>query len=625
MDVAAGKKLKKTIMSERVIPSVDVTEGSSGCLNRRQHLPRKAALHSGYCSCDQLICRDWRRMGSPHKSPAFPQKPPEIRANTDQSSDQPKPTGASVVGESMRTGYYLRARKRKRVSTTLKNAVKRIKLGLSGAGGDGASASSRKKDVSLMIQARSATCLDQRLVAAVRRGNYSRVEECLKKGSETSLQARREAFDAAVESKQISTAILLSAHMDPESLALALKGPKRSRSLDRRLAPDKADPLLKTLFAVLEEKAVEEKTSQAEFAVEDSDTLFANASAAYAHARAGDGDVGEECGRGEEVVNLLALDGGGVRGLVICEILSMIEKRRKMLYPDQCPFLSNFQWIAGTSTGSIMVLGHVYKGFTPEMGRAMYWNLKDHVFQRGQRKDGLSKVLQEVLGEECLQHKTCPKVVIPTTLANQNPPALHLMCNYGNERDGQAGPGERRVWEAARASSAAPFHFTAFNDYFLDGGLLANNPTLDAMTEITNYKEEGEKEEGSRKEQRRRIGCVVSLGTGKYSKPNRKCMSVDTKSVFQLALRPKTAKRVLSKGIISAAVTPDIDVRRARAWCSGLGAAYFRFNPELKVEVDLSETDAWRLLQMEAAAQEYVRCNTARVDKLLDTIYRPLP
>ena len=235
--------------------------------------------------------------------------------------------------------------------------MKRIKLGLAGAGGDGASASSRKKDVSLMIQARSATCLDQRLVAAVRRGNYSRVEECLKKGSETSLQARREAFDAAVESKQISTAILLSAHMDPESLALALKGPKRSRSLNRRLAPEMADPLLKTLFAVLEEKAVEEKTSQAEFSVEDSDTLFANASAA----RAGDGDVGEECGGGEEVVNLLALDGGGVRGLVICEILSMIEKRRKMLYPDQRPFLSNFQWIAGTSTGSIMVLGHVYK------------------------------------------------------------------------------------------------------------------------------------------------------------------------------------------------------------------------------------------------------------------------
>lgn len=42
---------------------------------------------------------------------------------------------------------------------------------------------------------------------------------------------------------------------------------------------------------------------------------------------------------------------------------------------------------------------------------------------------------------------------------------------------------DQLVWHAARATGAAPSYFRAFGR-FLDGGLIANNPTLDAMTEI---------------------------------------------------------------------------------------------------------------------------------------------
>ena len=42
---------------------------------------------------------------------------------------------------------------------------------------------------------------------------------------------------------------------------------------------------------------------------------------------------------------------------------------------------------------------------------------------------------------------------------------------------------EQYVWEAARSSGAAPTYFRAFG-HFLDGGLMANNPTLDIMTEV---------------------------------------------------------------------------------------------------------------------------------------------
>lgn len=48
---------------------------------------------------------------------------------------------------------------------------------------------------------------------------------------------------------------------------------------------------------------------------------------------------------------------------------------------------------------------------------------------------------------------------------------------------------DQLVWRAARSSGAAPTYFRP-NGRFLDGGLLANNPTLDAMTEIHEYNQD---------------------------------------------------------------------------------------------------------------------------------------
>ena len=43
------------------------------------------------------------------------------------------------------------------------------------------------------------------------------------------------------------------------------------------------------------------------------------------------------------------------------------------------------------------------------------------------------------------------------------------------------------IWQAARSSGAAPTFFTASMNRFLDGGLMANNPTIDTLTEITEF------------------------------------------------------------------------------------------------------------------------------------------
>lgn len=45
---------------------------------------------------------------------------------------------------------------------------------------------------------------------------------------------------------------------------------------------------------------------------------------------------------------------------------------------------------------------------------------------------------------------------------------------------------DQLVWRAARSTGAAPTYFRA-SGRFLDGGLMANNPTLDILTEIHQY------------------------------------------------------------------------------------------------------------------------------------------
>ena len=64
-----------------------------------------------------------------------------------------------------------------------------------------------------------------------------------------------------------------------------------------------------------------------------------------------------------------------------------------------------------------------------------------------------------------------PRVIITTALADRNPPALELICNYK-----PSGTRQWKVWEAARATSAAPMYFEEhFYDRFVDGGTMANN------------------------------------------------------------------------------------------------------------------------------------------------------
>ncbi|XP_046285373.2 85/88 kDa calcium-independent phospholipase A2 isoform X2 [Marmota monax] len=230
--------------------------------------------------------------------------------------------------------------------------------------------------------------------------------------------------------------------------------------------------------------------------------------------------------------HLLCLDGGGVKGLVIIQLLIAIERASGVATKDL------FDWVAGTSTGGILALAILHSKSMAYM-RGVYFRMKDEVF-RGSRPYE-SGPLEEFLKREFGEHTKMtdvkkPKVMLTGTLSDRQPAELHLFRNYEAPEASReprfspsanlkppTHPSDQLVWRAARSSGAAPTYFRP-NGRFLDGGLLANNPTLDAMTEIHEYNQDLIRKGQANKV--KKLSIVVSLGTGRSPQVPVTCVDV---------------------------------------------------------------------------------------------------
>uniref|UniRef100_A0A8B9JEF8 phospholipase A2 n=1 Tax=Astyanax mexicanus TaxID=7994 RepID=A0A8B9JEF8_ASTMX len=227
------------------------------------------------------------------------------------------------------------------------------------------------------------------------------------------------------------------------------------------------------------------------------------------------------------------------------------------------------------------------------------------------------------------------RVMVTSVLADRHPGELHIFRNYeppALTRDPPYAstatfkpltiPEEQLVWRAARSSGAAPTYFRPMGR-FLDGGLLANNPTLDAMTEIHHYnralKNQGGGDEGVCK-----LGVVVSLGTGKPPQ-----VVVNSVDVFRPSNPLELAKsfvgvKELGKMLVDCCTDSDgCAVDRARAWCEMTDINYHRLSPQLSVEVMLDEVSDAVLVDMLWETQMYLYENRETIQTLSQQLLQP--
>ena len=319
---------------------------------------------------------------------------------------------------------------------------------------------------------------------------------------------------------------------------------------------------------------------------------------------------------------LLSMDGGGSRGLLTCQTIAAIQNRMRQLDPGCGPLHRYCHYIAGTSTGGLIGLSMAF-GASLGATRATFFKVAKEVFGAMRPTflgELVDKTTQETFGlEKRITDVAAPRLIVTTVLADRSPSVLHLICNYGEARNGQKPPHEWKVWEVGRATSAAPVYFPQFCNKFIDGGVMANNPTLDAMVEMINQAE--------REGQTAKIGLVVSIGTGIVP-----CSRVDNVSVLVPNIHnvresiPALFKvfsglsHMLQLFIGQCTRSDGEEVERARAWCRTVGATYMRFSCPLREVIDLAESDCRILTDLMYQGTLY----NLRRAKDVDTIARCL-
>ncbi|CAH1155338.1 unnamed protein product [Phaedon cochleariae] len=324
---------------------------------------------------------------------------------------------------------------------------------------------------------------------------------------------------------------------------------------------------------------------------------------------------------------LLSLDGGGIRGLVLVQMLLELER------VFDRPIGHCFDWLAGTSTGGILALA-IASGKTMKECLCLYFRMKEHAFNgiRPYNSENLETILKETFGTDTVMSQIeHPRVMVTGCLADRKPVELHLFRTYASPGDilGMKHdspyelpppPAEQYVWQVGRATGAAPTYFRAFGR-FLDGGLIANNPTLDAMTEIHEHtlalKAKGRETEAAP------VSVVVSLGTGQI--PVTMVKGID---VFRPESLWDGAKLAMGLSFLGSLIVDQATasegrvVDRARAWCSTIGVPYFRFCPQMSEEVAMDEKADEKLVRMLWETKVYMHEHLSHVRELRDILNR---
>ncbi|KFY31329.1 hypothetical protein V493_01202, partial [Pseudogymnoascus sp. VKM F-4281 (FW-2241)] len=316
---------------------------------------------------------------------------------------------------------------------------------------------------------------------------------------------------------------------------------------------------------------------------------------------------------------LLSLDGGGIRGISELVILEEIMHRVGRIVKVKEPLPADyFDMICGTSTGGLIaiLLGRLrlsvpeaidsYRVLAKNVfSEKKYW-VQDGTFKATNLEMAIKKTIESKLGTGNAEARmfmtetvSCKTFVcaVPAKHINKQP---RLFRTWSADKN----PGYNcAIWEAARATSAAPIFFkririgdAGLQEEFIDAGMGCNNPVRYLVEEAT-------KEFGPE----RGVACIVSIGTGKPMVAGLKDSSV-IQNLFPLEL-----VKVLASIATDTEHEASVMKSRLKNW-PGL---YHRLNVEQGLQkISLAEWD--KLGDVKTHTMEYLENDT--VSKGIDVI-----
>jgi patatin-like phospholipase/acyl hydrolase len=363
----------------------------------------------------------------------------------------------------------------------------------------------------------------------------------------------------------------------------------------------------------------------------------------------GSPEPGQRTGEPIDRFRILAVDGGGIRGLIAARVIARLEREMSEAAGTERRISDAFHMVCGTSTGGLLALGlTVPDPDAPGRPKLSGERLADLYVKKGGRifgdrlqrlrslwgwiapkhsPDGLAKALEEDFEETRLRDAL--REVIVTTY-DMHEPGPHFFKRW---RAREMSERDAAMVDVGLATSAAPTYFPSHEldgRVLVDGGVFAANPVVAAVVEALKRRGDAPSDIQPREL------LVVSLGTGQYES------GFSQKQVGRWGRIGWVWPRHGEPALISTFLDGQSDA--AHHWAdvllnhepgravvdpaeAGRGPRYFRYQTKLPRSLTLDDASRGSLAELETAAEDLLEIHGGELSALARRLaaLEPLP